>query len=267
MITFTEDQINKAYAAAPVAAQEAIEEGSVATAVSGVAKKHSLHVDATGNMAGMASSLLLGLLSPTQFVEELQKNGVEKNEASALLQELNDVLFKPLLTAVQDELGTRENKHPPSSSTPPAAKKIELAPPIPLSQKPPTPQPVMQQAKPVVPVSLSSAPAAPRPVTAPPVRTMALDVKGMNAPASQREKQPLLVPVPPSAPKLTPFVPPRPSTPPVIAPTTSKEPNTTTPVQTPTALITHKAAGALTHEEVSASLKQYGIDPYREPVE
>lgn len=307
MITFTNEQIEKAYASAPKAVQEAVEDGKVASTVFAISKKHTLHVDVIGKAAGMATSTLIGLLSPTQFVEELKKSGVEEKTAHEILKELNDVLFKPLFETIQ-----KEPQGEPASSKPAVREQSPVqnthsVSPIPLKDKTilkdvsqekfssPTP---LQAVTPLVPASpliseelkkpepllASSLPTSlptskPRPEVAP-LHTMALDVRGMGSLAPQKNTAltAAALPLPREIPKPSfASTAPRPvlqnkqaTPPPFIVPKTSPAapalPNmSVAPQEKPS--LEEKLSGMPTKEEVAASLKQYGIDPYREPVE
>ncbi len=224
--------------------------------------KHKLHVDTTGTLAEGVTQMIAGIISPTQFLQELRGAGVSDVVANNLLQDLNTRVFKPLNEKIREDgfvVPTTSESRPeqpqarPAPQTLRATQPLQTSPPNPPVPLPPTPavsvapQPVPPQPKPIPsPVAQPT----PRPIAAPAMRTMAHDVEGMK---EGKVPPPFFAnPVPPAAPVSVP--PPAPRPVPPVFPTTPPPPREV-PSLTPTA------------EEVSSSLKKYGIDPYREAVE
>lgn len=324
-MTPTSAQIDSALDSASADVRELIEDGALAHEVVTSGKKNNLHIDQVGIVASLARNMLLGLVSPTQFVAELKETGVTHQSANAILQDLNEKIFKPLFETIKTSSAKNpmESKNAPLVSVP--AVSVKPVPPTtpqaPLSVKAPSlpvvavphvpaispvkpaspapaktlptlivPKPPVVSAPPVVPRPTLIVPKPPAPpqniavqkpsavpsipkievapsqptnafMPMPKIRTMATDVRSMNASAvSQKPTLPVqpsnpVAPRPsvaaftPVAPKpIPPYVPP-----PVFVPPAPKAP-ATSPTGTPSA------------DELSHSLKEYGVDPYREAI-
>lgn len=238
-------------------------------------KKYALGVDVTGKVSTVLMHMLVGLVSPTQCVVKLREAKVTEVTANAILQDLNTTVLKPLHEKIKEEEQKLAESEAPVETTPPVKPATSTTPkptqsPIPIKSSAALPlvrDPETLLPKPsVAPASSSSVkipttlpkpiavvPTIPqKPVSASPIRTMMHDVEEMNGTKPLVPFFSIAVPKPPAPPPLinhpAPPTPPRSVLPPVPP---SPKSQTTTP----------------THEEVSSSLKQYGVDPYREPVE
>lgn len=259
-----------------------------------IGAQYGLHVDAIGALGTSASYMLMGLRSPAETVGELVLAGVDGAMAQKILGDLNTQVFMPVRDRVKNYKGDDETIPADSAekaesltrtTTPAAAPETPSALP---SEPPVAETPLMEQAvvappappaaavmpqvishspipvasspiaapQPAVPVSMPPAPTvppqvpAPAPAYAPPgeqdgpsVRTMATD---MQAVREHRAAAP--IPYAPSAPMpSTPVPAPEPYVPPAAARSVPPPPPNL------------PGTGPAT--------KEYGVDPYREPVE
>lgn len=203
-------------------------------------QKHGLHADQAAAFEHAYLFMLLGIESPEEFSQELREAGIEEGTVTALATDVNEMVFKPLRSQMQAAT--------PAPAQPAPTYRAPLVPPMKLVEAAPTPvTPLPAPAPvPVVPPPVSAVIPPPMPV-APSgepsytVRTMAHDIEAVK---EHRAPEAIPVvhhsePVPPvlHTPEQIP-VPPSPRT----APPPPNLPGA--PIQ-----------------------KQYGVDPYREPME
>ncbi len=286
MMSFTDEQIDSAFSKAPQNIRDYIESGKLSTFMLNLVEKSIIHIDTAESVADTIQNMLIGLLKPDQFVSELRGLGLSQEISTSITTDVNENIFKPLRAAQQ----TQRNQAPstpqpvarPAVQTPrpvapqpaPALRPVS-APVVPQQPRPQAPQAVVRpqtppqvrpavsvppEPKPTPPVFApfpkaappppQPAPVAPAPRTAeeitstrPAIRTMMRDADQAQHPA------PTPQPIAPSEPK--PTAPPRIATAPVTTPSFNKTSTTPSP----------------NAQELSDTLKKYGIDPYREPVE
>lgn len=263
-----------------------------------IVQPYNLHVDTIGVLSESTSYMLMGLMSPSQVLGELATAGVDSDTAQKVLAEINEKVFKPIRQQLQDQGTVQtpakpkpeqkvskpvEQTLPPNNGPVPNRIPVPIYSPLPVSSTPSVP-PTRVQPPPNLPGQMPEPP-APRPVPPTPhieVPTPPAPVNVTEQPAPQSDQHarimhtmardmaalksgadPLRVahPAPPAwaeAPnKPAPVVPPP-------APVVPPQPQASKPVQTvaPAELEAPQPQDALrTH------LKQYGVDPYREPVE
>jgi|GEM_PF-4076334 len=276
----------------PIGVRSFIVDGSVAPVVQDLGRTYSLHVDVIGKLEEQATYMLMGLTSPAEVLGMLVLADVPSDVAKAILQELNIRIFIPL------QKHMREN---PSEGEPEGAKQVEVQQSTPMfeSARPKTPPaapqvPVpslvstqnLQTAEPVsaapvanpqnlyvkpdspalqVPTSINNpAPVPPPVMTQPAVRTMAQDMEyaqghELTQPSPVYQNQPSIQDVPQPAPTSVPSsVPQSPPAPAQQASTQTYPPPAMAPVRLTPVDRMHTGAPIT---------KEYGSDPYREPIE
>jgi len=228
--------------------------------------KYNLHADQAGDFEHAFIFMLLGLYSPEDFVKELRDAGLNESTIQGLATDVNERVFKRL----RDE----ERRAGVAPARKPAVPVMEVgprppeSPPAPAPVPPPQVQPVpAPQAPPVPqiapPAAQASAAPAPIPIYSPPApypehphaRTMAGDIalasQGLQGQAAtsassfQTASVPVTYAPPPPPPPLAPAPPPQ-YAPPTAAPIrlTPVDRRSDTPIK-----------------------KEFGSDPYREPIE
>ncbi len=270
---FTDAQIEDAFAHAPAAVRQAIEDGISAKVVLAIGKKRGLQAERIGAFSETVRNMLIGLLSPAELPGALASI-MPPDSVATVVDELNRSLVVPLqeyvknpekemepgvfLTALETSSDTKTLVPPPSlvspAPTPAPARPVPQVPvAIAASQPPaPVPAPAVSVASPVPGQATASAPVAWQPE----LRTMAHDIEAMkngdhSEPAPPRPAAPSVAPAPAPVP---PPSQPDPWAAPVTPPPVNSVPSMTrTPNPDP--------------EELTQGLKKYGIDPYREPVE
>lgn len=122
-------------------------------------QKYGLHVDQGGAFQLAYIQMLLGAISPDEFMENLKQAGVAEDTVGALASDVNEMVFKPL----------REKERAASTPTPVPAKEASSSalppPPSPPERRPPVPSP--SYAPESLRVEVPPAPAAPMTPAAP----------------------------------------------------------------------------------------------------
>lgn len=262
-------------------------------------QKYNLHVDQGAIFERAFMMMMLGVDTPKEFSDSLSAGGINPATISGLINDINAQVFIPLrekereeeeVPVIPPQPSPRREAAPPPSYTPPTPPPAptfplydmgsentrEVTPPIPTYNTGTpisTPTPVAQAVASVPP------PQTPIPQTPtltaeerPLMRTFASDVEqlkhGETPHAYAQGSAPHFAPAPVATPmpSLTerPVVPPPPITPTPTSVAPVATPTFVMPPQTP---IERPRTPTPTKEEVTHSLKQYGIDPYREPVE
>lgn len=251
-MTYTTEQIEKAFSLAPESVKFYIEEGLLADQLGEIARKNALPISLAMPFAKIGEAALLGLIPPAVFTEELVAIGVPpvavKNISASFFE---DVVKKAIATKIpepfeeapvssQDMEPAQEHdgieqrmlpeghhsEHPEAVLAKPPTTSPQIKLPTAPSPRPTPPQPFQPKPRPIPPTPPQE-PVRPR--------TMASDVEAMQGDGKK-----------PHAPAPVPKAPPPPVMP---QPVPSAQP----PVP----------SQAKVHED----LKNYGVDPYREPIE
>jgi hypothetical protein len=120
MKRYSTSELNAVNSRAPGAVQEAVNSEHTTSTVAGIGVKYGLHIDQIGLLAELNTQMLLGLVSPSQFLGELLVAGILEDTARQIMSEINEHIFKPL----QEEL-RRSDGSP--ATTPPALPNREGA--------------------------------------------------------------------------------------------------------------------------------------------
>ncbi len=133
--------------------------------------KYRLHIDVTGVISYLITYMLCGLISPTQFRTSLHELDIPDENANAIIQELNEKVFRPLNEKVKnappeetaEEDGGEPAQTPQSIAPTPTLKKASPPPNLPGAM----PQMAPERALPIPPAGMSLPPTAPPPRPAP----------------------------------------------------------------------------------------------------
>jgi hypothetical protein len=221
-------QFDEAYSKLPYPIREYIAEDGLSDITQQIGTQYGLHVDTVGALYREVTNMLLGLMSPEQFVGELKSVGIPAASIGPITQELNQKIFIPLHEKMQKASETPEEPDeeevPPAEPSPQddellraAAQTIDLSGFVTAtSATVPTPViPPQTYATPLAPTPVPiPAPTPPAPI-APPVPVMApAPTQQYVAPAAP--PIPVPEPVAPPAPVAIP-VPATVSTPPIYS--------------------------------------------------
>jgi hypothetical protein len=128
MYTLPDEKILiETYDRAPKEVQEKLSSGEVLDFISSLQTKQRLHVDTVGTITAMTRDLILGLIQPTKFFQDLNEL-VNQPTAEEITRDLNEKVFKPIRKA--EEAASE-------------APKILVPVPAPLGTTPPTAMPIV----------------------------------------------------------------------------------------------------------------------------
>jgi hypothetical protein len=250
---FSDDEIKKAYDAAPTLIKEAVDSDLVIDFGVSLPTKYGLHLDVTQTIVTLIRNLLIGLLNPKEFYDEIQALRIDQGTAQRLVTDLNEQVFLPIREKMQEvsEEEASEAREPQGVVPAPAPVSVPAtAPTAPISKNlihPDAPVSVPATAPavvtPTVAAPLPTPPTAPYYIAPAPVQPV--------AEAVHLELPPTAVPAI-VAPTPTPVVPPTLSAPRPLPPQ-------------PSASASASASG--NKDALHDVLKKYGIDPYREPAQ
>ncbi|MDO8567070.1 MAG: hypothetical protein Q7R58_02885 [bacterium] len=159
MKKFTDQELNEALKAAPKVIQGEIATGyETADIIRAFKSKYNLHIDTLGMIAELTRNMLLGLVNPQEFLQELITSGVPDKDARGIMTEINQKIFVPLREEMRK--GGREEsaevKHPQES------EPAEVRPPqVPAAAEPPRAEPARVSAS-VLPPLTTIIPANPQ---------------------------------------------------------------------------------------------------------
>ena len=288
--TFTGQQVREAYKNAPVAVRNAFNSPKTTQVVLGLQTKHQLHVDTAGTIGVQLGYLLLGLITPVDFYNGLISNNLAEPIARDIIDTINREVFLPLReqmrladsSALKEDFENYEEEEAVSSAAPIVEQVPQPPNVVPTIPTPATPPPNLPTGNPPFPSAPAQNP-APQPSydVAPP-----MPQQPMPQPYPQYQMPPMQhstywVPVsiahPPQMPMqgypyqpqgfAAPIPPPQPATPTppppspaeITAPTQPQAPQEAPPVApTPQSFTPHSS---------TPIVKQYGSDPYREPIQ
>lgn len=226
--------IKSAFQKAPAAVQEALGDTGIATEfVFSLRERFGLPIDKLAPAAELVRDMLIGLATPAEFNTEMTMFVGEKDKAALIAAALN----KEVMEKLRKKEITKGTAPALSPSTSPLIDKPLTTPAQPIVQEPVQPgAPKPAQAAAAAPIIAQQGPS---------LRTMATDMQAAkdHKPAMPHPYTPSVANLPPAPVVAPPPAPPKSSAP--IAPR----------VQTPSSV-----PGA-------PVVKDYGNDPYREPVE
>jgi hypothetical protein len=304
MNKFTEQEIETAISKAPIVVQEALVTDPFLDFGMNLQSKYQLHVDIAGSVGNLMSELLQFLGIPVATAQQLTKDLNEKVFTPLQAKMLNGGAKDPSEPSqlIPDYHAPSTVRAPLTGALPPATQNISLPPKI-----VPVVAPIPQPAPVSTPSFVPPVPTAPAPIQAGghqmpgDVRTMASDMvavqSGGLSPGSVNQPIPVVTPpvaaaipiyVPP-APPVMPYTPPTPTpvTPPAYVPPAPAPAPVVPPAPRPTiapqiqqvpaqvappAPVQPRPAQAAAtanenREALHQVLKEYGVDPYREPAE
>ncbi|MBU6323646.1 hypothetical protein KGQ55_03095 [Patescibacteria group bacterium] len=90
---------------APDYVKDIIQDAATTDILLAIGRAHQLHIDAIGTLARANTAMLLGLVSPSEFVSYIAQAGVAPDIAAQIATEVNEKIFKPLRTRMQSGAG------------------------------------------------------------------------------------------------------------------------------------------------------------------
>lgn len=153
-MNYSDDQIIAFFEKSSPDIQDALSSQEFLDLLSDLQKEHGLHVDIVGKIATLIRNLLLGIINPTDFYNELLAAGLAVDVATRIISSTNEKIFIPLRKRMQDK-GSAPTFLPVAANTvmKPVAQKplVPVPAPLPIPQSRPvapqqawTPPPVEQ---------------------------------------------------------------------------------------------------------------------------
>lgn len=119
---FTDQEIEQAIKRSPKLIQNEIMTGEdTAVIIAGLGKTRGLHIDQIGTLAELNRNMLLGLISPDEFLKDLIEAKIPEKDARDIMKEINEKIFVPLREEMRKGLPT-EVKH--AEVKPPQAQSV-----------------------------------------------------------------------------------------------------------------------------------------------
>lgn len=108
-----EEERLKAYGRAPGFVRGALSDGPLFDFYDRLRTGFALHIDTVGAIIPLTRDLLLGFLPPAQFIEELVNLGMSRDVAKQIIDDLNENVFIPLREQIQTGTGPFDDFAPP----------------------------------------------------------------------------------------------------------------------------------------------------------
>lgn len=131
--TISKEQFLKAYQNAPDIVQAVFDAELTTQIIVGLEDKFQLHIDVAGLLGREVGYMLLGLVNPQEFLNELITAGIPDKDAREIITEINQKIFMPLREEMRKGLGA-EVKSPQAQSAAPSAAPRPM---ISAQQRPP----------------------------------------------------------------------------------------------------------------------------------
>lgn len=125
MKKFTDQEIDTAMKMASKIIQDKIADPSeFVEIIKSFQTTYNLHLDTLGIIAEMTRNMLLGLVNPQEFLQELITAGIPANDAKAIMTEINQKIFVPLREQMRKEsVGTTPQQPRPITQTAPLPQR------------------------------------------------------------------------------------------------------------------------------------------------
>jgi hypothetical protein len=156
---FTDQEIADALKKVPKLIQDELSSGEdTAVVLAQMGQKYKLHVDQIGTLAELNRNMLLGLVGPSEFLQDLVTAGISDKDAREIMKEINEKIFVPLRKEEESKGIQAESVVKPATETKPMIASPAPT-PVQVAAARPIPTPIMPSQQPRVP---TAAPAAAR---------------------------------------------------------------------------------------------------------
>jgi len=124
---YTNEQIEKKYAALPDDIREAMSSINIAQSVENIGKSHSLHVDQIGQLMDEVSFIMLGLMHPSDFISNIQKSiNIDSTKAQEITKDINERIFRPIKSSLLSIHGVKQPEEKTESTQEETPKKEDV---------------------------------------------------------------------------------------------------------------------------------------------
>ena len=243
MQDITDQQLEEAFEKAPVAVQDSLSGGAATQFILAARERYVLNVDVVGKLSLKIRDLMLGFLSPADFYASLLEFGIAIDAAKKITNDINTEIFLPIRSELEGK------------STPKPASSEKVAPQTPVAPKEELPKPV------AVPATVSETESSMVPVVVPSRQPVVQTV-----PIQQQFHSSAAYGVPVAPPVAAPLSVETPVAEVSSMPTQSDTPPNSYSPKTASVEPLPKLPTILPEAPDTKINKEYGSDPYREPV-
>lgn len=149
-MNYTKDQLHDAFDQLPQEIREAIVSVDTSEKVQTIAKKHSLHIDQTGELGEEIGFAMMGLTHPTEFVKNIKDRlEIDNKIAEDIASDVNEEIFLPIKSSLQKMHDKKEEAEGNDFSKDEVLNAIENPPAVKPAWKP--------EAQPLIPKSSGDA--------------------------------------------------------------------------------------------------------------
>lgn len=118
MRNYSDEEVSQFIEQAPEPIRESIRSAGLARTISAIVKNKGLHIDQMGEVVVLNRNMLLGLVSPPEFLEKLITIGIPHKTARDIMMEINQKIFVPLRKEIRSETETKQEVAKPSMPPP-----------------------------------------------------------------------------------------------------------------------------------------------------
>jgi hypothetical protein len=129
MKKYSDSEILSITQKAPVPIRERIENVQTALTVAEIGQRFNLHIDQIGTIAELNRNMLLGLVNPQEFLNELIAAKVPEKDAREIMTEINQKIFVPLREQMRNAPPTEVKPPQKPTQIPPQPSRPAQQPP------------------------------------------------------------------------------------------------------------------------------------------
>lgn len=146
MQDITDQQLEEAFEKAPVAVQDSLSGGAATQFILAARERYVLNVDVVGKLSLKIRDLMLGFLSPADFYASLLEFGIAIDAAKKITNDINTEIFLPIRSELEGKPASSERVAlPPQVVVKEEAPEPMIAPVLPAPEVAPALVPVIAQ--------------------------------------------------------------------------------------------------------------------------
>lgn len=134
MKKYSDSEILAATKEAPAPVREIVEDVQTAFTIAEIGQRYNFHIDQIGLLAELNRNMLLGLVNPQEFLQELLVAKIPDADAKQIMTEINQKIFVPLRNEMRKEGISASVAKPAEAAAPSAAPRASV--PVPSGTPP-----------------------------------------------------------------------------------------------------------------------------------
>lgn len=137
---YTKEQFEKKFSSLPKEVRDVILAADTGNILRDIGKKHKLHVDQIGELMEAVDFVMLGILSPGDFIRDLYERmaPIDKQKVREIAHEVNERIFQKIresLKQVHNMTGGGDGRSVSSGEPVPRKEKSEVPPNLPVARE------------------------------------------------------------------------------------------------------------------------------------